>query len=46
LRFLFRLCAELQLLDHRRYEHASRGIGKIGRLVGGWIRANRGQTPS
>jgi 23S rRNA-intervening sequence protein len=46
LRFLFRLSAELQLLDQRRYEHASRGIDEIGRLVGGWIRAHRGQAPS
>ena len=46
LRFLFRLSTELQLLDQRRYEHASRGIDEIGRLVGGWIRAQRGQAPS
>ena len=46
LRFLFRLSTELQLLDQRRYEHASRCIDEIGRLVGGWIRAHRGQAPS
>jgi hypothetical protein len=45
LRFLFRLSAELQLLDQRRYEHASRGIDEIGRLVGGWIRATRAHAP-
>ena len=46
LRFLFRLSTELQLLDQRRYEYASRCIDEIGRLVGGWIRAHRGQPAS
>jgi hypothetical protein len=46
LRFLFRLSTELQLLDQRRYEYASRCIDEIGRLVGGWIRAHRGQASS
>jgi hypothetical protein len=46
LRLLFRLSAELQLLDQRRYEHASRGIDEIGRLVGGWIKAGRAHAPS
>jgi hypothetical protein len=46
LRFLFRLSAELQVLDQRRYEYASRCIDEIGRLVGGWIRTHRGQAPS
>jgi hypothetical protein len=46
LRLLFRLSTELQLLDQRRYEHASRGIDEIGRMVGDWIRAHRGQAAS
>jgi hypothetical protein len=37
LRLLLRLAHELGFLDHRRYEHAARGIDEIGRLVGGWI---------
>ena len=41
LRFLFRLAAELHLLDLRRYEFASRAIDEVGRLVGGWIKAQR-----
>ena len=44
LRFLFRLSCELQLLDWRRYKHAAHGIDEIGRLVGGWIKANRSQA--
>jgi hypothetical protein len=41
LRFLFRLCADLRYLDLRRYEHAARTLDEIGRLVGGWVKANR-----
>lgn len=44
LRLLLRLAHELELLDHRRYEHAARGIDEIGRLVGGWIKAHRDQA--
>jgi len=40
LRFFFRLSTELQLIDPRRYEFAARSIDEIGRLVGGWIRAD------
>jgi len=41
LRFLFRVCAELHYLDLRRYEHAARMLDEIGRMVGGWMKANR-----
>ena len=41
LRFLFRLASDLKHLDLRRYEHAARSLDEIGRLVGGWSRANR-----
>ena len=46
LRFLFRLATELRLIDRRRYEHAARSIDDIGRLVGGWMKVQRGQTAS
>ena len=36
LRFYLRLSHDLQLMDTRRYEHASRLIEEIGRLLGGW----------
>lgn len=47
LRLLFRLAHELQHLDQARYEHAARQIDDVGRLVGGWIRAetNRSEGP-
>ena len=41
LRFLFRICVELHYIDLRRYEHAARTLDEIGRMVGGWIKANR-----
>ncbi|MEI7608541.1 MAG: diversity-generating retroelement protein Avd [Rhodospirillaceae bacterium] len=46
LRFLFRLANDLHLIDRRRYEHAARSIDDIGRLVGGWMKVQRGQTTS
>jgi len=41
LRILFRLAKDLRHLDARRYEHAARSIDEVGRMVGGWIKANR-----
>lgn len=41
LRFLLRICVDLRYLDLRRYEHAVRTLDEIGRMVGGWIKANR-----
>ena len=44
LRILFRLATELQYLDTRRYEHAARSLDEIGKLVGGWIKADKAQV--
>ena len=44
LRFFMRLSRELQLIDARRYEHAARGLDEVGRLVGGWIKAQHAQS--
>ena len=41
LRILFRLAKDLRHLDLRRYEHAARAIDEVGRMVGGWMKANR-----
>lgn len=41
LRFLFRLATDLRHVDTRRYEHAARTLDEIGRLVGGWRKADR-----
>ena len=40
LRILFRLAKDLRLLDPRRYEVSAREIDEIGRMVGGWMKAN------
>lgn len=41
LRFLFRIAADLRLVDLRRYEFAARAIDEVGRLVGGWMKVQR-----
>jgi hypothetical protein len=41
LRYLLRIAHALHYLDNRRYEHAARTLDEIGRLVGGWLRADR-----
>jgi 23S rRNA-intervening sequence protein len=41
MRFMFRVCVELRFLELRRYEHAARSLDEIGRMIGGWIKANR-----
>jgi hypothetical protein len=41
LRFFMRLSRELKLIDIRCYEHAARGLDDVGRMVGGWIKANQ-----
>lgn len=46
LRFFMRLSFELRLIDSRRYEHAARGLDEVGRLVGGWIKADRTHAPA
>jgi hypothetical protein len=40
LRVLIRLATEMEILDQRRYEYAARTLEDIGRLVGGWARAD------
>jgi hypothetical protein len=42
LRIWFRLVQDLRYLDPRRYEHAARQIDEVGRLVGGWMKAQQG----
>lgn len=40
LRFLFRLAKDLQHVNVARYEYAARSLDEIGRLIGGWRKAN------
>lgn len=39
LRFYLRLCKDLELLSFKQYEHVSRNVAEIGRLLGGWIKS-------
>lgn len=41
LRFSLRLARDLNHLDLRRYEFAAESLLEIGRLIGGWRKANR-----
>jgi 23S rRNA-intervening sequence protein len=46
LRFFIRIANDQKHLDHRRYEHAAKLIDDVGRLIGGWAKADavRSQT--
>ena len=37
LRTYLRLCSDLKLLPFNHYEHGSRMVDEVGRLLGGWI---------
>ena len=41
LRYQTRLCRDFDLLDVRRYEHASRLLNEVGENLGAWIRQQR-----
>lgn len=45
LRLYLRLANLWQWLSAGQYEHASRLVAGIGKLLGGWIRQTRGATP-
>ena len=40
LRHYLRLCFDLKLLRDNQYQHASRSVAEIGRLLGGWRKSN------
>ena len=44
LRFLFRLAADLKVLDRRRYEFVARTLDETGRSVGAWAKAHNAAT--
>ena len=44
LRFLFRLAADLKVLDRRRYEFAARTLDETGRSIGAWAKAHNAAT--
>jgi len=40
LRFLFRLAADLKVLDRKKYEFAARTLDETGRSIGAWAKAH------
>ena len=42
LQSLIRLSRDLTFLDFRAYEHASKRLVEVGRLLGGWKRSQKG----
>ena len=42
LRLLIRLSVDLRLTSIRQYEHVSKMIDEIGRMLGGWLNSQRG----
>jgi len=41
LRTYLRLCRDLKLLSVGQYEHGSRLVAEVGKLLGGWIRSRQ-----
>ena len=41
LQVLLRMCHDLQFLDHKGYELASKKINEAGKMVGGWRRQQK-----
>jgi hypothetical protein len=44
-RFLARAAKDLHFVNIRRYEYLAERVTEIGRLIGGWIRQQRGAGP-
>ena len=44
LRILLRLCHRLKYLPHQGYEHAMRNLNEVGRMLGGWMKQQHGET--
>ena len=44
LRYLLRLCKDLELLPMRSYEYISREINEAGSFIGGWVKQQQGRV--
>ena len=40
LKFLLQIAWEIKVLDNKRYIILSKGLDEVGRMLGGWIKAN------
>ena len=46
LRYLLRLCRDLELWSLTRYEYIAREIDEVGRMLGGWLKQQGGHDGS
>jgi four helix bundle protein len=46
LKLYLRLCHDLDLLSHGQYEHVSRMVEEVGRLLGGWRKSLQPGRPN
>jgi len=44
LRVLLRLCHKLKYLSHQGHEHSARSLNEIGRMLGGWLKQQKGNN--
>lgn len=42
LRFYLRLCCDLELFNEGQYAHGAEMVAEVGRLLGGWLKKERG----
>ncbi len=42
LRYYIRICKDMRFISINQYEYLSREINEVGKLVGGWIRQQKG----
>jgi len=43
MRYLIRICYDLDLLALRKYEYVSKGINEVGKQIGGWLKQQTAQ---
>ncbi len=44
MRYLLRLCKDLELFSLKRYEYISREINEAGSFIGGWVKQQKGRV--
>ena len=46
MRYMIRICYDLDLLGLRRYEYVSKEINEVGKQVGGWLKQQSSGLPA
>ena len=44
MRYLLRMCRDLELFSLKRYGYISREINEAGSLIGGWVKQQKGRA--